>query len=88
MPEFSPLPEPAPFQTLYIAAGKKDKINKTDIVGLLLQKGNLDKEDLGKIEVLDFSAYAAVATGKIDEVIERIKQEKIKTKKVRFALSD
>jgi ATP-independent RNA helicase DbpA len=88
LPEFSSLPEPTPFQTLYIAAGKKDKINKTDIVGLLLQKGNLDKEDLGKIEVLDFSAYAAVATGKIDDVIERIKHEKIKTKKVRFALSD
>jgi superfamily II DNA/RNA helicase len=41
------IPQPSQWTTLYLAAGKKDKVNKVDIVGLLLKKGELDKEDLG-----------------------------------------
>lgn len=81
------LPTKAPWRTLYIAAGKKDKINKMDIVGMLLQKGKLVKEELGLIEVLDFTSYAAVASNKIDKVIELIKDEKIKNRKIKIAIS-
>ncbi len=84
---FTPLPEPE-WKTLYIAAGKKDKINKTDIVGLLLQKGGLQKDEVGRIEVLDKAAYAAVATVKADIVLRTIRDHKIKGKKVRFAVAD
>ena len=54
-PEFKELPEkisrpdPPKWITLYIGAGKKDKISKTDIVGFLIQKGNLEKDDIGLI---------------------------------------
>ena len=81
------IPENTPWCTLYIAAGKKDKINKMDIVGMLLQKGKLQKDELGLIEVLDFSSYAAVNRNKIDSVLKLIKNEKIKNKKVKMEVS-
>jgi hypothetical protein len=48
------LPEAPKWTTLFIAAGKKDKVNKVDIVGFLSHKGELKKEDVGLIEVKDF----------------------------------
>ncbi|RYY29913.1 MAG: ATP-dependent helicase, partial [Sphingobacteriaceae bacterium] len=87
LPEKLVLPPPARWTTLYIAAGKKDKVNKVDVVGLLLQKGGLAKEDLGLIEVLDYTAYAAINTKKIEQVVALLKQEKIKNKKVKIEIS-
>ena len=87
LPDKLKLPEPAPWVTLYIAAGKKDKVNKVDIVGLLLQKGKLAKDELGLIEVLDHSSYAAVKRDKIERVVQLIKAEKIKNKKIKIEIS-
>jgi superfamily II DNA/RNA helicase len=87
LPENLALPEITPWATLYIAAGKKDKINKVDIVGLLLKKGELPKDDLGLIEVLDNTSYAAVKRTQIEKVVQRIKGEKIKNKKVKIEIS-
>ncbi len=87
LPAKNKLPEKAKWRTLYIAAGKKDKINKMDIVGLILQKGKIGKSDFGIIEVLDKSAYAAINTSVIDRVVETIQGEKIKNKKVKMLIS-
>ncbi|MDB5110801.1 MAG: dbpA [Mucilaginibacter sp.] len=87
LPSAPVLPVPTAWTTLYIAAGKKDKINKVDIVGLLLQKGKLAKEDLGLIEVLDHSSYAAVKRNRIEQTVQLIKSEKIKNKKVKIEIS-
>lgn len=87
LPENLIIPKSSPWTTLYIAAGKKDKVNKVDIVGLLLQKGKLAKEDLGLIEVLDYSSYAAVKSNLIEGMIQLIKAEKIKNKKVKIEIS-
>jgi ATP-independent RNA helicase DbpA len=81
------LPQTTKWATLYIAAGKKDKINKVDIVGLLLQKGKLNKDELGLIEVLDFSSYAAVDKKRIVKTVDLIRQEKIKNKKVKIEIA-
>lgn len=81
------LPKPSDWKTLYISAGKKDKVNKMDIVGMLLQKGGLKKEELGKIEVLDHSAYVAVKSDKIVKTLQLIKEERIKNKKVKTEIS-
>ena len=85
--EAPPLPRKSEWATLYIGAGKKDKVNKIDVVGLLLQKGGLQKDELGKIEVLDHAAYAAVKRSKMDSVVSKLRDEKIKNKKVKFAIS-
>ena len=88
LPETFTAPPAPKWKTLYIAAGKKDKVNKTDIVGLLLQKGGLAKEELGRIEVLDNAAYAAINSHKIGKTMELIKNEKIKNKKVKFEIAE
>ena len=71
----------------FIAAGKKDKINKMDIVGFLIQKGKLQKDELGLIEVWDFCSYAAVKRNKIEALVQLIKNEKIKNKKVKIEVA-
>ncbi|HEX7414025.1 MAG TPA: DEAD/DEAH box helicase [Bacteroidia bacterium] len=80
-------PDMPPWSTLYIGAGKKDKINKMDIVGMLLQKGKLQKDELGLIEVLDHSSYAAIKRNKIDALLRIIKDEKIKNRKIKMEVS-
>jgi len=81
------LPKSSEWKTLYISAGKKDKINKMDIVGMLLQKGQLNKDELGKIEVLDYSAYVAIKSDKIAKTLQLVRDEKIKNKKVKMDIS-
>ncbi len=87
LPKKLVLPKATEWKTLYIGAGKKDKINKMDIVGMLLQKGQLQKDELGKIEVLDHSAYAAIKANKIVKTLQLVKEEKIKNKKVKMEIS-
>jgi superfamily II DNA/RNA helicase len=87
LPAKTTIPQLSPWATVYIAAGKKDKINKVDIVGLLLKKGELAKEDLGLIEVLDYSSYAAVKRKHIEHTVQLVKNEKIKGRKIKIEIS-
>ncbi|WP_432709830.1 DEAD/DEAH box helicase [Pedobacter sp.] len=81
------LPKDSQWQTLYIAAGKKDKVNKIDVVGLLLKKGGLQKEDVGLIEVKDQSSYVAVKRKMVGKVLSALSNEKIKNKKVKIEVA-
>ncbi len=81
------LPEKPKWTTLFINAGKKDKINKIDIVGFLSNKGQLKKEDIGLIEVKDFYSFVAVRRNKASHTLQLIKEEKIKNKKVKIAVA-
>lgn len=87
LPEKDVLPAPTGWCTVYIAAGKKDKVNKIDIVGLLLQKGKLQKEELGRIEVYDHASFAAVKRNKVNQMMKLTANEKIKNKKVKIEIS-
>jgi len=84
LPEHDTHPGQTDWSTVYLGAGRKDKINKMDIVGLLLKKGGLQKEQLGLIEVLDHSSYAAVKTSKLEGTLAQIQHEKIKNKKIKI----
>ncbi len=92
-PEIEELPKKMPtlkaceWKTIYIAGGKKDKISKADVAGMLLQKGELHKDELGKIEILDHSAYAAVKASKVLNVLQLVKFEKIKGKKYKIEIA-
>lgn len=81
------LPKDSQWQTLYIAAGKKDKVNKIDIVGLLLKKGGLQKDDVGLIEVKDQSSYVAVKRNMVGKLLSALRDEKIKNKKVKIEVA-
>lgn len=80
-------PKPTLWETLYIAAGKKDKVNKVDIVGLLLKKGQIAKEDVGLIEVKDQSSYVAVKRELVNSILNLLSNEKIKNKKVKISVA-
>jgi superfamily II DNA/RNA helicase len=88
LPEKQAIPSPSDWATLYISAGKKDKVNKMDIVGMLIQKGKLQKEEIGRIEVLDHSAYVAITTSKANKTLQLVKEERIKNKKVKIDFSN
>ena len=64
--------------TLYIGKGKKDKISKGDIAGFLCKKGGLEPGEIGRIDVMDCYAYAAVSRSKLQQVLRQTKGEKIK----------
>lgn len=81
------LPKPPEFQTIYISGGKKNKLNKIDIVGFFSQKGKLDKSDLGLIEVKDFISFAAVKSKKVKEFLANIRDEKMKGKKFKIEVA-
>ena len=81
------LPKPPEFQTIYISGGKKNKLNKIDIVGFFSQKGNLEKGDLGLIEVKDFISFAAVKFNKVKDLLLAIKEEKMKGKKFKIEVA-
>lgn len=87
LPERLEIPEKPKWSTLFIDAGKKDKLNKIDIVGFLSKVGNLKADDIGLIEVKDFYSFVAVRKLKVGNVLELIKDEKIKNKKVKIALA-
>jgi ATP-independent RNA helicase DbpA len=76
------------FSTLYFGAGKKDKIRKTDIVGLLIQKGGLKKEEVGLVDISDFESFAAVPTEKISILVKTLSTEKIKNRRIKIACSE
>ncbi|QGN21430.1 DEAD/DEAH box helicase [Elizabethkingia anophelis] len=81
------IPQQTTFQTIYISAGKKDKVNKVDIVGYLIKKGELGKDDIGLIEVKDTTSYVAVSRKKIPELLKKLATEKLKGKKVKMEIA-
>ena len=80
VPSADELPQPAKprMATLYIGKGKKDKISKGDILGFLCKKGGLNSSEIGKIDVNDRYAYAAIVRTKLRSVLNNVKSEKIK----------
>lgn len=81
------IPAKTPFQTIYISAGKKDKVNKVDIVGYLIKKGELSKEDIGLIEVKDTTSYVAVSRNKVKDTLKKLSNEKLKGKKIKMEIA-
>lgn len=88
LPPQESLPEPSPWITLYISGGKKDKLSKIDIVGFLSKKGNLQKEDIGKIEVMDFMSFVAVKKDVTEGLLKAVQAEKMKGKKYKIVVTN
>ncbi len=87
LPRTVSLPDKPKWSTLFIAAGKKDKVNKIDIVGFLSNKGHLKQEDIGLIEVKDFFSFVAIKKSKMGQTLQLIKNEKIKNRKVKMEVA-
>ena len=87
IPDNLTLPEDPEWLTIYIDAGKKDKVNKMDIVGFFMKKGQLEKDELGKVEVLDHASFVAVKRNMSEKLLRMLKNERIKKKKVKMEAS-
>lgn len=72
----------AAMETLYIAAGRKDKIRPGDILGALTgEAAGLDGSQIGKIEIHDKFTYVAVAKDVAQAALHGLRNGKIKGKK-------
>jgi ATP-dependent RNA helicase DeaD len=80
-------PKTASYTTIYINGGKKDKLNKVDIVGFLAQKGKLEKDDIGLIVVKDFNAFVAVKKHKVNGLLNLVQDQKIKGTKYKIVVA-
>lgn len=87
LPATAEIPEKPKWTTLFIAAGKKDKVNKVDVVGLLTQKGQLKPEDIGLITVKDFYTFVAIRKSKASHCLTLVQQQKIKGIKAKIAIA-
>jgi superfamily II DNA/RNA helicase len=82
------LPPPPAYACLYISAGKKDKINKGDIAGLLMKKAGLQGDDVGLITTLDHASYVSVKRSLVHKILADIKDEKLKKMKVKIEIAN
>ena len=81
------MPSRTPYLTIYISAGKKDKVNKVDIVGFLIKKGELEKDDIGLIEVKDTTSYVAVNRQKVVALLKKVDNQRLKNKKLKIEIA-
>jgi superfamily II DNA/RNA helicase len=88
LPKALTLPPPPEYACIYISAGKKDKINKGDIAGMLMKKGELQPDDLGLITTLDYASYVALKRNMVTKVLAAIKDERLKKMKVKIELAN
>ncbi len=79
--------EASQWKTIHISAGRKDKISKGDIAGLFFKKGELDKGELGVIEIKNDSAYVAVVAHKAASCVQRLTNSRLKKTKVRLRMA-
>lgn len=70
--------------TLYINAGKKEKISRGDIAGYLMKAGGLAKDEVGKIAVYDHWAIVAVPRAKAAKLADTLAPQKLKNTRVRI----
>ncbi len=81
------IPEKPKWVTLYLPHGKKNKVNKIDIVGFLTKAAGLKSEDIGLIEVKDFFSFVAIRKTKANHTLHLAQEEKIKGKKAKMEIA-
>ena len=84
LPATATIPDKPKWTTLFISAGKKDKVNKIDVVGFFTNRGQLKKEDIGLIEVKDFFCFVAIRKSSVPHTLQLIKDQRLKNKKVKI----
>lgn len=78
----------AEMATIYINAGRKEKISRGDIVGYILANSDLQSTQIGAIDLRDHYALVAVPRAGIRDLVLRLKQAKLKGKKVLLSLAE
>jgi len=79
------VPKP-PMVTLQLAAGRKEKIRPGDVMGALGAEAGLGREEVGKINVNDFSTYVAVRRDVARQAMDALNRGKVKGKSLKCRL--
>jgi ATP-dependent RNA helicase DbpA len=77
-----------PMETLQILGGRKEKIRPGDVLGALTGEAGFRAEQIGKINVTEFSTYVAVERGVARDALHKLGAGKVKGKKVKVRLMD
>ncbi|MFT5658564.1 MAG: ATP-independent RNA helicase DbpA [Gammaproteobacteria bacterium] len=72
-----------PMTTLFINAGRKDKVRAGDILGALTSETGLPGKSIGKIDIFDKIAYVAVERQVAKQALRILTEGKIKGRKFR-----
>ena len=76
----------APMRTLCIQCGKKDKLRPGDLLGALTGEVGLSKEQVGKINVFEFSTYVALDHRIAEQAYTRLSNTNIKGRNFKMRL--
>ena len=79
--------KPSNWKTLFISGGRKDKISKGDIAGLIFKKGNIEKNQIGVIEIKEDCSFVAVESKVALPLIKALNNQFIKKRKVRISMA-
>ncbi len=85
--ECSKLPLLPPWETIYLGAGKKQKVSKADIVGFFIKQGGLSVEEIGRIDVLDNASFVAIKREKCAKSISILNGVPLKKKVVKIDMA-
>ena len=75
-----------PMATLQLVGGRKEKIRAGDVLGALTGEAGFAKEQVGKINVNEFSTYVAVTRDIAREAVKRLSAGRVKGKTVKVRL--
>jgi superfamily II DNA/RNA helicase len=79
---------PAPWRTLYIGRGKREKISRGDVLGFLVRCGGIEGQQIGRIDVQEHCAYAAVRAEVAQTLVDSLRGQKIKGEKTHYLIVD
>jgi len=77
-----------PMTTLHIQGGRKEKIRPGDVLGALTADLGYTREQIGKIDVNEFSTYVAVDRGIAHQAASRLNAGRIKGRSVKVRVLD
>jgi ATP-independent RNA helicase DbpA len=77
-----------PMATLQIVGGRKEKIRAGDVLGALTGEAGFTKDQVGKINVNEFSTYVAVDRRIAREAVHKLSTGRVKGKSVKVRLLD
>jgi ATP-independent RNA helicase DbpA len=74
--------------TLQLAGGRKEKIRAGDVLGALTGEAGFTREQVGRIDINEFSTYVAVERSIARQAAARLEAGKVKGRKVKVRLLD
>ena len=77
-----------PMATLQIVGGRKEKIRAGDVLGALTGEAGFTREQVGKINVNEFSTYVAVARGIAKQAVDKLSAGRVKGRSVKVRLME